>query len=120
MSKKQRHRANRRGQLGEWLAAWALRLKGYTILEKGYRCPLGEIDIIARRLSIVAIVEVKARNTFADALTAIGPEQRGRITRAAEHFLAHRPELAQCDLRFDVVAIMPHCWPKHVADAWRP
>ena len=49
-----------RGHRGETLAAWALRLKGYRIVARQYRTKLGEIDIIARRADLVAIVEVKA------------------------------------------------------------
>lgn len=120
MSLGERHKANRRGQSAERRAAWVLRLKGYTILERGYRCSLGEIDIIARRANVLAFIEVKARETFAAALNAIGPEQRGRIERASQHFIAARADSAACDVRFDVIAIMPYRWPRHVVDAWRP
>ncbi len=119
MSKNRRERANRRGHTGERLAAWALRLKGYTILEQGFRCPLGEIDIIARRLHTVAFVEVKARDTYTDAVHAVSPEQRQRIARAAGQFIARHPALAQCDLRYDVIAILPYSWPRHLQDAWQ-
>ncbi|MFP3339830.1 YraN family protein, partial [Micrococcus sp. SIMBA_131] len=58
-----RQKAYRLGHRGEWLAAIALRLKGYRILARRYRTKLGEIDLIARRGDLVAIVEVKARPT---------------------------------------------------------
>jgi putative endonuclease len=120
MSREKRHKANRRGLSAERRAAWELRLKGYTVLERGYRCPLGEIDIIARRANVLTFIEVKARETLAAALNAIGPEQRGRIERAAQHFIAARPDCVSLDVRFDVVAIMPYRWPRHIVDAWRP
>ncbi|MEX0695289.1 MAG: YraN family protein [Rhodospirillales bacterium] len=120
MSRDKRLKANRLGQGAERRAAWVLRLKGYTILERGYRCPQGEIDIIARRGNVVAFIEVKARESYAAALNAVGPVQRGRIERAAQHYIAAHAGLNVCDLRFDVMAIMPYHWPRHVIDAWRP
>ncbi len=51
----------RRGLWAETLCLWALRLKGYRILARRYRSPAGEIDLIARRGSVLAAVEVKAR-----------------------------------------------------------
>lgn len=119
MSKDRRERANRRGHTGEWLAAWTLRLKGYTILERGYRSPQGEIDIIAKRLNTVVFVEVKARDTYTDAVNAVSAQQRRRITRAALHYISHHPALAGCDLRFDVIAILPYSWPRHLEDTWQ-
>ena len=120
MSGAGRKRANRRGHGAEMLAAVLLRLKGYTILARGYRVPAGEIDIVARRGRVVAFVEVKARATLADALDAVGQKQRRRIVRAAEHFMAQHASYQGCDLRFDVVAVRPHRLPQHMPDAWRP
>ena len=54
----------RRGRWSEALCRLALRLKGYRILARGWRCQQGEIDIVARRGGTVAIVEVKARRTL--------------------------------------------------------
>ena len=51
----------RRGRWSEALCRLALRLKGYRILARGWRCRQGEIDIVAKRGGTVAIVEVKAR-----------------------------------------------------------
>jgi putative endonuclease len=56
-----RRRAWRRGRLAESMAAFLLRLKGFRILARGYKVPVGEIDIIARRGRLIAFVEVKAR-----------------------------------------------------------
>jgi predicted AAA+ superfamily ATPase len=57
-----RERAQRRGRFAEWLCLWHLRLRGWRILARGWRCPSGEIDILARRGRVLAIVEVKSRN----------------------------------------------------------
>ena len=120
MSRDKRRSANRRGHGAETLAAGLLRLMGYRILGRGYRVPAGEIDIVARRGKTVAFVEVKARETLADALDAVGHTQRQRIVRAAEHFMARHPGLQDCDIRFDVIAVLPRRLPRHVPDAWRP
>jgi putative endonuclease len=119
LSKDARHRANRRGRGAETFAAMLLRLKGYRILARGYRVPAGEIDIIARRGNVIAFVEVKARGTITDALDAVGAQQRARIARAAEHYIATNDGLLNHDLRFDVIAVVPKRLPTHMADAWR-
>lgn len=116
----QRRAAEARGRRGELLAAWWLRLKGYRILVRGYRAPVGEIDLVARRGAVLAMVEVKRRARAADALEAIGPRQQHRIARAAEHFLQRHRALAGLDLRFDSLLIVPGRLPRHLPDAWRP
>lgn len=119
MSRARRQAAWRRGRKGEGLAALWLRLKGYRILARDYRAAVGEIDLIARRGRVVALVEVKARSRLDDARAAITPYQRGRIARAAHVYLQRNPALADCDLRFDALLIAPGCRPRHVIDAWR-
>ncbi len=113
-------RARRRGLSAETLAVWLLRLKGYRILARRHRTPVGELDIVCRRGRLVAVVEVKARPTTRAALESLGPVQRRRIVRAAALFLAGRPDLAGLDLRFDLIACRPGGRPLHLPDAWRP
>jgi len=112
--------AYRRGRGAEWRAAWLLRLKGFRILARGYRCAVGEIDIIARRGTLLVAVEVKARANLADAADAIAPRQRQRIARALSDFVARHPATAMCDVRFDAILLAPRHWPRHITDAWRP
>lgn len=119
MSRAERRRAWIRGRRAEWLAAWCLRLKGYRILARGFRVKVGEVDLIARRGRVLALVEVKARPSIEEAVEAIGPRQRRRIQRAAEAFLQRNAALAKFDVRFDVVLIVPGRWPRHIPDAWR-
>ena len=116
---KHRQRAWHRGQGAERLAAWWLRLKGYRILARQYRTAVGEIDLIARRGTVLAFVEVKARATEAEARAAITTRQRQRITRAADAYLQRTPSLGKLGARFDVVLIVPGCRPQHIVDAWR-
>jgi len=115
-----RRRAYARGRRAEALAAWWLRLKGYRILARGWRSPVGEIDIAARRGHILAIVEVKRRDSLAHAGEAISHRQQRRLQRAAEAFVQRHPELAGLDIRFDALLMLPHRLPHHLADAWRP
>jgi putative endonuclease len=114
-----RRRAQRRGRLAEWLCLWHLRLRGWQILARGWRCPAGEIDILARRGRVLAVIEVKSRGEFATAASALVPRQRRRITRAAEAFLLQHPELSGLDLRFDLMLVAPLRLPRHWRGAWR-
>ena len=59
---KQKRKAQARGRLAEIAAALVLTLKGYRILARRFRCPVGEVDLIARRFGTVVFVEVKARS----------------------------------------------------------
>ncbi len=107
------------GRGAEWLAAWSLRLRGYRILARRFKTPLGEIDLIAQRGTLVAFIEVKARGDLDTALAALGPRQRERTARSAEIFLMRYPDLARCTLRFDLIAVRPWRAPHHLVDAWR-
>ena len=114
-----RQTAEKRGRSGERLAAWWLRLKGYRIVARGVRTPVGEIDLVARRGRRLALVEVKRRATLAAAAEAIRPQQQARIARAAEAFLKRRPDLAGLTLGFDGLLLAPGCRPRHLTDASR-
>ena len=102
----------------------ALRAKGYRILARRFRCPAGEIDIVARRGGTLAIVEVKARDTVDRAFEALTARQRARLERAALSFLATGMAgfVPQSDfsLRFDLMVVTPWRWPRHLPNAWRP
>ena len=111
---------NNRGHAAERRCALLLRLKGWRILARRYRTPVGEINLIAKRGKIVAAIEIKARQTLMEALEAVTPHQRRRIERAAEAFLSQHPKWRNLGFRFDVMAVTPRHWPKHVTDAWRP
>lgn len=119
MSAPARRAAYRRGRRSEWLAVLLLRLKGYRILERGYRTPVGEVDIVARRAGVVVFAEVKRRNSLDAAAESLRPAQRRRIARAAEAFLAQHPEHGGADLRFDAILLTPGRPPRHIPDAWR-
>ena len=113
-----RRRARRRGRLGEFFCRWHLRLRGWHILARDWRCPAGEIDIVARRGRVLAIIEVKSRADLAAGITAVAPRQQRRIARAAEAFLATRPDLATLAVRFDVMVVSRRRLPRRLAGAW--
>jgi putative endonuclease len=96
-----------------------LRLRFWRIVAVDWRCPSGEIDILARRGQMLAVIEVKTRGDLASAAGAVLPRQRRRIARAASAFLLSRPDLAGLALRFDVMLIAPGRMPRHLPDAWR-
>lgn len=112
--------ADRLGRRAEWLCVWRLRLSGYRVLGRRIRTPAGEIDIVARRGTLLVFVEVKARRSGDDAAFALTEPQWRRIARAAEMFIARRPALGACAIRFDAMLVTPRGWPTHVIDAWRP
>ena len=93
----------------EELAARWLTGKGFEILEKNYRCRIGEIDLIAREGGYLVFVEVKYRRTAdqGDPEEAVDQRKRRRIGQAAAYYLYLHglPENTLC--RFDVVALIP-------------
>lgn len=108
--------AHRSGHDGEWIAALWLMCRGYQILAFRLKSRAGEIDILARRGRVLAVVEVKRRATLAAALTALGPKQLDRLRASARAVARGRPALAGLTLRLDMVALAPGRFPRHVKD----
>ncbi|HEX3862882.1 MAG TPA: YraN family protein [Stellaceae bacterium] len=117
-SRAQRLLARRRGQRAEFWCRWHLRLRGWRIIARDWRCPSGEIDILARRGKVLAVIEVKSRSDFGAAAMSLLPRQRRRIARAATAFLLTRPDLAGLAMRFDVMLVAPRRPPRHLPGAW--
>lgn len=107
-----------RGARGEWLAALALRLKGWRIVARNFRCRQGEIDIVARKGDLIAFVEVKARASHGEAVDAVGRDSQRRIADAAGVWIAGRRDRDRLSWRFDIVAVTPWRWPHHFEDAF--
>ena len=114
-----RRRAWRRGRWAELLCAGDLTLRGYRVMARRVRSPVGEIDIVARRGRTLAVIEVKARRNADRAAEAVSARQRDRIARAAAWLLAGRPDLAGLTVRFDVMLVSPWRRPQHLQDAWQ-
>lgn len=123
MSEMDRRTAERAGRMAEAAAALWLTMKGYRIAARRVRTPAGEIDIVAwqRRPAphgTLCLVEVKWRPNMQDAVAAVGPRQRERLTRAAEAYLQSHPRYAAAEVRYDVLLLAPNMWPQHLRNAW--
>ena len=114
-----RQAAEQRGHRAERQASLLLRLKGYRLLARRYRSPVGEVDIIARRAGLLVAVEVKARADLEAAAHAIDKRQQSRIARATDHFLAANRSYSDHRIRFDAILVAPGKLPRHIPDAWR-
>ena len=117
-SQHDRQRAQKRGRTAEWIAAAYLFIKGYRILHVRFRVKAGEIDLIARKRDLIAIVEVKARREVASAVDAVGFAAQRRIANAASIWLSRQPDANQLSLRFDIVAVRSWRLPIHLKDAF--
>ena len=115
-----RQAAYRYGHIAEAAAALLLMAKGFRLLARRHKTPLGEIDLIAKRGKRIVFVEVKARPTLREAMNSVGPASERRIIDAADLWLAKHPEAAGLDLRYDMILLAPWRLPRHVADAFRP
>ena len=114
----ERQVAFRLGLSAESRAAAYLIAKGYRIVARRLRSPVGEIDIVARRRHTLVFVEVKARERLDDAAEAVIVRQQRRIIAAAEAWLAGHPDIGDCDIRFDVVLVAPKSIPRHIVAAF--
>ncbi len=94
-----------KGSWGEERAARYLRLRAYRILEKNYRCRLGEIDLIARRGAFLVFAEVKLRKSdrFGEAREFVNRAKQERILATAQLWLQEHETALQP--RFDVIEI---------------
>jgi putative endonuclease len=114
----ERQAAFRLGLSAESRAAAFLIGKGFRILARRWKSPLGEIDIVARRRNTLIFVEVKAREKLDDAAWSVTPRQQQRIAAAAELWLAQHPDATFTDIRFDVVLVAPGRLPRHIPAAF--
>jgi len=106
------------GLSAESRAAAYLIAKGYRILARRWKSPVGEIDIVARRRQLLIFVEVKARATLDGAAESVLPRQRQRIVAAAEAWLATYPDPKILDMRFDAILVAPGKLPRHIPSAF--
>jgi len=106
------------GRRGEIVGALWLMAKGYRILGFRLKTPHAEIDLLARKGKVLAVVEVKLRGSIESALEAVTRRQRERLRRAGEAFAARRADLRGAAIRLDLMALAPRRWPCHIQDAW--
>src|SRR5688572_30453532 len=110
--------AFRTGLSAESRAAALLIAKGYRIVARRFRTPVGEIDIVARRRGVLVFVEVKARATLDGAAEAVTGRGQRRIVAAAEAWLAAHPDDVDQNMRFDAVLVAPGKMPRHIMAAF--
>lgn len=115
-----------RGRLGqidgvaaEAAVATVLVAEGWTVLARRRRTAAGEIDLVAERAGLLAIVEVKRRADLATAAASLGPRQRARLMAAAEIVMAEHPEWGAAGVRFDVMVVDRAGQIRRIADAFR-
>ena len=94
------------GILGEKLAQNFLKKRGYRILETNYRCPQGEIDIVARQKDTLAFIEVRTKTSleFGSPEESITKAKKERMKATAAHYRQTHDNLPQ-SWRIDVVAV---------------
>lgn len=109
--------AEKQGRRAESLAALWLRLKGWRVIARRVRTPVGEIDLIVRRGRMVAFVEVKARGTADGVGLALDRHRLKRVVAAAEA-VAPRFVKAGEDMRIDAVFVVPGRLPRHMENVW--
>ncbi|GAT73009.1 YraN family protein [Microbacterium hydrocarbonoxydans] len=97
------------GRAGEERAVRHLTAQGYEILDRNWRCPQGEIDIVARRGGMLVVIEVKTRRTaaFGHPFEAVDGRKRRRLWQLAQAWIATNPHLANGRmLRLDAIGII--------------
>lgn len=114
-----RQQAERQGRAGEGRAALWLQMKGWRILDRRRKTPLGEIDLIAKRGKVVAFIEVKWRKRAEELDFAIDEYRLQRVAAATEA-VAHEYAGEGEDIRVDVLLLAPGTFPRHIVNAWQP
>ena len=95
------------GALGERLAAKHLEGKGYRILERNFRCRMGEIDLIALRGNDLVFTEVTLRKdaSHGEAREFVTASKQRKLLMTAEYYLSARPWAQELQARFDVIEV---------------
>jgi putative endonuclease len=96
------------GRSGEALAAAWYRDRGYEVLDRNWRCPVGELDLVVGRGRELAVVEVKTRRTDAYGVPAlaVNAAKQRRLRRLAACWLAEHRPARRVDVRFDVASVV--------------
>jgi len=110
---------NDKGARYEEQAALFLKDAGFEIIDRNWACPMGELDIVARKGDTVVFVEVRARSNsaYGSPADSVTPAKRAKIIKAAMAYIkARRPEAET--FRFDFVGIVPGSAPEHIESAF--
>lgn len=95
------------GDRGEIIACEFLRKHGYTILEKNYKCALGEIDVVAKRKGRFTFVEIKTRSgpKYGAPQEAVDSKKQAKLLQLAAWYLKEK-KAGDVPVSFDVVAVI--------------
>ena len=115
-----RTRALKQGRRAEAYARWVLRAKGYRVLARNFRHPLGEVDLIVRRGRLLIFVEVKFRANRDTGPYVVSPAQWWRISAGASGLVARHPHYAGRFWRFDMFVVGGNGRFRHNKNFWRP
>lgn len=109
-----------KGRLGEAAAAEYLVSEGWTIVERNWRCPAGELDIVALREEDLAFVEVKTVDAYGpeSAARLLGPAKRRHIVESSKYFLALKREYNRMRPRYDVILVRGSAVCRHIPQAF--
>lgn len=111
-----------RGHLAEKLACAYLMCKGWWPVRcnftVGRGTGAGEVDLIMARGRTLIFVEVKYRPTLVQAMEAITIQNQVRVARSSAVFLQRHPKYKSYQIRYDALLLAPHCWPRHIPNAW--
>ena len=102
--------AYRRSIRPEIIAGLYLSVTGWRDLAWRWKCPLGEIDLAAKRGKIISFIAVKARQNVQAAIDSITAHQWRRISEAADLFMARHGQYVDCSCRIDAIIIVPRKW----------
>lgn len=110
-----------KGAVGEQIVSGWLQNNGFRILEANMNCRMGEIDIIAIKGELIAMVEVKARQEVDRPVAEMVPwRKQQRIISAARYWLAKSPWAAEHSIRFDVAIVEGHALAEYIPNAFAP
>ncbi len=119
-NKAQKQAYEKAGRRAENLACLYLRLKGYRVLERRFKVRQGEVDIIARKGKIIAMIEVKQRTSEKAAETSVSYENQSRLIDAAEIYINQSRNLQGIDfeLRYDFLYVIGRWKVRHITNAF--
>ncbi len=103
----------------EGAACAALERDGWIVLARRLRTEAGEVDAVAEKGGLLAIIEVKARPTLSIAAGALSARQRKRLIGAAEIIMAEHPHWGAAGVRFDVLLVDATGAVRRITDAFR-
>lgn len=113
----ERRKAYHRGLRAETIAACFLLLKGYRVLARRYKTPVGEIDLVVRRGRRIAFVEVKRRVTVQLCEASVTGQTRRRVRQAAHWWISRHERYQDFDQGFDIVFLAGYNLPRHLKNA---